>query len=246
MNVQLFLTPFPLHRADLQDRTVLVIDVLRSSTSICAALSSGARGIIPTAEPGESAELRSKLGADNVVLAGEREGVKIENFQHGNSPTEFTPEVVKDKNVILCTTNGTGIFGKADAAAHVISGGLVNITLVCAAIAKWGKDLVIVCSGRQGGFSIEDTLCGGMVIDKLNKEHGCGVLLDDAASLAQLLFREMGASLGQAVAEGEHGRFLASIGLAGDIEICTAIDSIPVLPVLQDGRLVIFDQTTSA
>lgn len=242
MNVQLFLTPYPLQRIDLQDKTVVVIDVLRSSTSICAALSSGARGVIPTAEPGESAELMSKLGADNVVLAGEREGVKIVNFQHGNSPAEFTAEIVKDKNVILCTTNGTGVFGKADTAAHVVSGGIVNISRVCSAVVEWHKDLVIVCSGRQGGFSIEDTLCGGMMIDKLNREHACDVMLDDAASLAQLLFREMGSSLGQAVAKGEHGRFLASLGLADDIEICTAIDSIPVLPVLHDGRLVAFDQ----
>lgn len=241
MNLELLLTPFPLDKADLQNKTVVVVDILRSSTTVCAALIAGARGVIPTTGPGESGDLWTRLGPENAVLAGERQGVKIESFQYGNSPAEFTPETVGGRNVILCTTNGTGIFGRTGGAGRVVSGALVNISSLTAEVAAWGNDVVVVCAGREGGFSIEDTLCGGMLIDRLNITSGEHVTLNDAGSLARLLYDEMGSSMRQAVAQGEHGRFLASIDLERDIDICTEIDSMPIVPVLKDGRLVRLD-----
>jgi 2-phosphosulfolactate phosphatase len=238
MNVQLQLTPYPLQKTEVKGKTVVVIDVLRSSTSICAALLAGARSVIPTAKPGESGELYAKLGTETTVLAGERQGVKIENFQFGNSPTEFTPETVGGKNLILCTTNGTGIFGLAGGAAMVLAGGMVNVSVVADAVAKAGRDLVIACAGREGGFSIEDTLCGGLLLDRLRRVHDCELVLNDAGSLARLLFNESADALHKAVLQGEHGSFLVSLGLADDVAICTEVDSMPILPVLRDGRLV--------
>ena len=238
MNIQLLLTPYPLDRADLEGKIVVVIDVLRSSTTICASLLAGARGVIPVAEPGEAGELRAKLGPETSVLAGERQGVKIESFQFGNSPTEFTPETVAGKNVILCTTNGTRVFGMTTGAGQVYSGALTNVSSVADAIMAESKDTIIVCSGREGGFSIEDTLCGGLLIDQLAGQQHCIVTLNDAGSMARLLYRERKDSLPEAIAQGEHGRFLASIGLGGDVRLCSQVDAMPVLPVLKDGRLV--------
>lgn len=246
MKVQLYLTPRPLDAAALENKTVVVIDVLRSSTSICAALLAGARSVIPTAEPGESGELWSKLGAENAVLAGERNGVKIDNFQYGNSPAEFTPEAVGDRHVVLCTTNGTGVFGKVGKASRVVSGGIVNLGRVGEVVAGWGNDVAVICSGRENGFSIEDTLCGGMLIDRLNNRHGCAVSLNDAGSLAQLMYREMGSNLVGAIAQGEHGRFLASLGFGDDVEMCSTADSMPVVPILEDGRLVKLNSTAQS
>jgi len=238
MNIQLLLTPDPLERAELEDKTVVVIDVLRSSTTICASLLAGARAVIPTSGPGEAGALRAKLGGDSAVLAGERNGVKIENFQYGNSPAEFVPETVGGKHVILCTTNGTSVFGRVVRAGQVLSGALVNISSVAEAIAQQNKDTVIVCSGREGGFSIEDTLCGGMLIDMLRQKHGCELILNDAGSLARLLFRDRQESLKEAISQGEHGRFLTQLGMSADVELCSRVDIMPVLPVLKDGRLV--------
>ena len=241
MNVQLLLTPHTLDYVELEGKTVVVIDVLRSSTTICASLLAGARGVIPVAEPGEAGELRAKLGPDASVLAGERGGVKIENFQFGNSPTEFTPESVSGKSVILCTTNGTRVFGMASHAALVFSGALVNASVVAEAVATADVDTVIVCSGREGGFSIEDTLCGGLLIDRLTHKHGRRLVLNDAAALARLLYQERKDALKDAIAQGEHGRYLAGLGLAGDVELCSRVDSMSVIPVLKDGRLVRLD-----
>lgn len=238
MKVQLLLTPHTLDHVDLEGKTVVVIDVLRSSTTICASLLAGARGVIPVAEPGEAGELRAKLGTDASVLAGERQGVKIENFQYGNSPGEFTPETVAGKNVILCTTNGTRVFAMTAGAGSVYSGALVNVSSVAEGIMAVMKDTVIVCSGREGGFSIEDTLCGGLLVDHLAGRTRGGVTLNDAAAMARLLYRDRKMSLRDAIAEGEHGRFLASIGFAGDVGICSQVDTMPVLPFLKEGRLV--------
>ncbi len=238
MNVQLLLTPHTLDHVELEGKTVVVIDVLRSSTTICASLQAGARGVIPVAEPGEAGELRAKLGSEGSVVAGERNGVKIENFQFGNSPAEFTPATVAGKNVILCTTNGTGVFGMTTGAGQVYSGALVNITSIAEEVARLAQDSVIVCSGREGGFSIEDTLCGGFLIDMLAARQSEGIKLDDAGELARLLYRERKDKLKEAIAGGEHGRFLASLGMATDVALCSRVDSMPIVPILRDGRLV--------
>jgi len=241
MLANVFLTPIPLNKADLERKTVVVIDVLRSSTTICACLLAGARGVIPTEDPGDAGELRTRLGADAAVLAGERDGFKIENFQYGNSPAEFTSATVGDKTVILCTTNGTGIFARTAKAETILCGGLVNISRVAEEVARIDQDLVVVCAGREGGFSVEDTICAGMLIELLRTSHRKQILLNDAASLALMLYDRTRTSIPRAIAEGEHARFLASLGFADDVDLCTRVDSMPVLPLLKDGRLVKLD-----
>jgi len=245
MNIKLFLTPLPFERANVSDKTVVVIDVLRSSTSICASLKAGARGVIPTAGPGEAAEMRSKLGGDNALLAGEREGVKIENFHLGNSPLEFTEAAVRDKYVILTTTNGTAIFNKANKARLIISCGLVNVSRAAQKAAGENRDLMIVCAGEEGGFSIEDTLCGGMLIHLLSSVHKKDVTLSDAGSLALLLYRANKTAIRQSIAQGEHGRSLSEIGFKEDVRFATEVDALPVLPVLKDGRLILENDADS-
>lgn len=241
MRIDLFLTASPLTKADVIGKAVVVIDVLRSSTSICAALENGARGVIPTDGPGQAVEMWTKIGPETAILAGERDGLKIDNFNLGNSPAEFTPEIVAEKLVIMTTTNGTRIFDEAASAKLVLACGLINIGPVTDQLARAGYDIVIVCSGRQGGFSLEDTLCGGMIIDQFETRHGVSLQLNDAASLSLLLYRSNQDNLTQAIANGEHGRYLRTIGFESDIETASRVDSIKVVPVLKDGRLVKMD-----
>ena len=239
MHIKLYLTPSPLNRADLADHTAVVIDVLRCTTSVCAALEAGAKGVIPTVGPGEAGDMWTKIGSEMAVLAGEREGIKIENFLLGNSPSEFTSAVVEGKFVVMTTTNGTRAFVEASPAELTISCALANISRVSERVVAEGRDLAIVCAGREGGFSIEDTLCGGMLIDQLSSKHRQDVELNDAGSLARLLYRSSRTAIRQSIAQGEHGRHLARIGFAHDVDRAADIDSIPVLPVLRDGRLVL-------
>ncbi len=238
MNIELYLTAVPFTEANIEDKTVVVIDVLRSSTSVCAALLAGARGVIPTDGPGEAGEMRLKLGADNTILAGERNGVRIDNFELGNSPSEFTEESVGGKFVIMTTTNGTSIFKKTAKAELVLSGGLVNASKVVEKIAQSDKDLVIACSGQQGNFSIEDTLCGGLLIDLLTTQYQKTQKMNDAATIALQLYQNNVNNLRETIEKGEHGQYLASIGFKNDVSTATLIDSMPVRPVLKDGRLI--------
>ena len=238
MNVELYLTPVPLGKASFENKTVAIIDVLRSTTSICAALTAGAKGVITTDGADKAVEMRTKIGAESSVLAGERGGVKIENFHLGNSPLEFTKEAVGDKFVIMTTTNGTPLFAAASKAEPVIATALVNISRVAQRVADEDRDLVIACAGQDGNFSIEDTICGGMLINLLGERHRRRLHVNDASSLALLLYLNSRDSIRRNIEEGEHGRFLASIGFSRDVETAVAIDSMPVLPVLRDGRLV--------
>jgi 2-phosphosulfolactate phosphatase len=238
MNVDLYLTPLPFSRVSLDKRTVVIIDVLRFTTSACAALMAGAKGVVPCVGPGEAGEMWSKIGADLAVLAGERDGKKIENFELGNSPLEFTEEKVGDKIVVMTTTNGTSVFNRLHNAGEVFCCGLVNVSLVANRVASIQENVAIVCAGRDGGFSIEDTLCGGMLIHLLMTTHKKRVTMSDAGSLALLLYRSNRTAIKQTIQQGEHSRFLAELGFAADVEVAAEVDSMPVLPVLREGRLI--------
>ncbi len=238
MNIELYLTALPFADANLEGKTVVVIDVLRFSTSVCAALMAGAKGVIPTGESGEAAELRAKLGSDTTVLAGERRGVRIDDFDLGNSPAEFTESSVGGKFVVMTTTNGSAMFKKTSKASLVLTGGLVNASKIVEKLKKDSKDLVIACSGHKGNFSIEDTLCGGLLIGRLFSNGNSGHRLNDAASMALQLYQNNSDSLYETIEKGEHARFLSGIGFKDDIYSATEIDSMPIRPVLNDGRLI--------
>ena len=106
-------------------------------------------------------------------------------------------------------------------------------------VAQAGQDLVILCAGQDGDFSIEDTLCGGMLLHKILTDWKMELELNDAAELGLLLYRSNSRVLKQTIARGEHGRYLAKIGFGSDVEAAVEIDSIPVLPISRDSRIVL-------
>lgn len=242
MNVQLYLTPIPFSGNEISDKTVAVIDVLRCTTCVSAALMAGARGVIPTSGPGEAADMWTKIGPEMAILAGERNGIKIENFQLGNSPAEFTGGVVGGKLVVMTTSNGTAAFMEATNAALTLSCSLTNVSKVAARIAEEGRDLVITCAGMTGQFSIEDTICGGMLMHLLATEKKIKLTVNDAGSLALLLYRSNKTALRQTIAQGEHARFLSRLGFETDVTAAAACDTMPVLPILKDGCLAPADE----
>lgn len=242
MRVDLFLVPGSASEERLNGRTLVMVDVLRASTTICQSLRSGARAVIPVERPGEAAELRARIGIEDTVLGGEREGIKIENFDLGNSSLEYTESRVKGKTVILTTSNGTQCYLKSNTSGLIITCGLVNVSRVAQKVTEAGRDLAILCAGTKGDFSMEDTLCGGMLIHKLLEAEKLELKLNDSASVALLLYRDNSESLKIAIAGGEHGRYLAELGFSTDVDVASEPDSIPVLPVLNDRRIVL-DET---
>lgn len=239
MKIDLLLTPQPLPQFNLEGKIVVVIDVLRSSTTICAALKAGAKGIIPVNGVGQAGERRNMLGSDVALLAGEKDGVRIDNFDMGNSPQEFNAEVVSGKIVVMATTNGTAPFAEVNKADFTFACGFVNISAIADRIAGSNRDLIIVCAGQAGAYSIEDTLCGGMLAQLLQTNFGLVTEFSDGASLASLLYDANREDISKTVHGGQHGRHLNAIGFANDIDIATAIDSISVIPILKNGQILL-------
>ncbi len=241
MNIDLYIIPGKHKERRFENRVVVNIDVLRASTSICKALKEGARAVIPVEESDEAAEMRQKIGHDDALLAGERGGLKIENFDLGNSPLEFNEDIIKGKTIIMTTTNGTRSYKASVSSSYSLTGAFVNISAVTDFVAHTDIDTSILCAGNDGDFSIEDALCGGMLIHKLIHEKGRGVSLNDAAGLALMLYENNRDDLNRAISGGEHGRLLAEIGFAEDVRLASQPDSLSILPIYKDNRIVLND-----
>ncbi len=232
MRVDLHFTPHQIDELALRDKTVVVVDVLRASTSIATALNNGAKEIIPVTTVERAVKISGNLFGDYVLRGGERNGKMIEGFNLGNSPFDYSEEKVKGKAIIFSSTNGSMAIEKARFARHVAICGFVNIALVTEFMKELRQDFIIVCAGNNGMFSLEDSVCAGMLVHKLSEDDGVELLLSDAAIAATMLYRGHSRSLLKMIKNSEHGKYLASIGFADDLPVCAGVDTIPVLPQL--------------
>ena len=216
---------------------VVVVDVLRATTTIATALANGAAGVIPVAEPEDAIALGNRLGRDRVLFGGERNSLRIQGFDLDNSPASFTEAAIGGKTVVLTTTNGTRALRAVTNAASVRAAALVNRTAVADALAHEDGNIVIVCAGEVNGFALEDALGAGALVDTLLTLIG-DVELFDGARAAALLYRAVAGRLADAVASADHAQALAKNGFAGDVTRCAALDTLVVVPTLRDGVLV--------
>lgn len=241
--IELFFVPAEIPESYLKDKLAVTIDVLRACTTVAYAFANGARSAIPAEEVEEATKLLASLDRRSTLLCGERNGLKIKGFDLGNSPLEYTKDVVGGKTLIMASTNGTPAMARASVAKVQLLCSFVNIGLVAEALkgaegeAGGGTDVAIVCSGRMGRMAIEDVVCGGMLVHLLD---GAGLAdlhdgANDAAIAARDLYLKHAESLDTMVEECSHGRYLASIGFSADLGVCSRLDSVPVLPVLADG-----------
>jgi 2-phosphosulfolactate phosphatase len=234
MRIEVFFTSQQTDEMYLRDKTVVVIDVLRASTTIARALHNGAREIIPVTTVEAAMKIVGNLFGDVTLLGGERGGKKIEGFHLGNSPMEYTEERVKGKAIVLSTTNGSQAMVKARYAKEMIVCGFVNMSCVEKFLSEPARDFVVLCSGSGGGFSLEDAVCAGMLIQRMIIEHGKSeVVYGDAGAASLALYKQHGKSLQRMLANCEHGEHLAEIGFGGDLNVCAEVDSVPVIPQLR-------------
>ena len=212
---------------------VVVIDVFRASTTITAALAGGARFVLPVADVEQAMKLAEPYAENEVLLGGERECQRIEGFQLGNSPREYTREVVAGKVIIFTTTNGTRALNAAKDAATVIVGGFVNFSAVADAVA--GHEAVtILCAGNNGRLSLEDFACAGGLVARLARKES---QLDDAALAARAAYKNLKTDLVRTLVATEHALRLADLGFRADLDFALKVDSLPVVPRLNEGRI---------
>jgi 2-phosphosulfolactate phosphatase len=235
MRIDCHFTPSPVDELALRERTVVVIDVLRASSTIITALANGAREVIPASTVEAAMKIAGNLGPDQALLGGERNGRTIPGFDLGNSPAEYVASRVQGKSIIFSSTNGSQAMVKARYAAELVIGAFLNMAEVAAFVRERSKDFVVLCSGRNGGFSLEDTVCAGMLIARVAEE--LDPVLSDSAVAAMSLYRSLGRGILKMMRGSDHGRYLEEIGFGGDIRYCAGVDTLPVVPLLEGNVL---------
>lgn len=243
IHVEVFFSPALVDELTLRRKNVVVIDVLRASTTIATALCNGAKEIIPVATIENAVKVSGSLFGDVTLRCGERNGRIIDGFNLGNSPLEYTENAVKGKIIILTTTNGSVALVKGKFAKNLIVGGFTNISKVVAFLKTLKEDFSILCAGKQENFCLEDTVCAGMLLAKYMKSVR-NVSLNDAGRAAVSLYEKHGKNIAAMLEQTDHGKFLIEIGFGDDLRVCGAVDSIPVLPVMSGNIIRLKDSLT--
>jgi 2-phosphosulfolactate phosphatase len=242
MRLDVWFSPLGLTPGEVQGRTVLVIDILRAGTAMCAALHHGARAVLPVASTEEALRLAQTLGSEDVLLAGERNCVRIAGFALGNSPLEMTPEVVRNKNIIMTTTNGTPALFATQGAQAVYPAVAANLTSAGRRAAEvWARDhdLLILCAGRENRFSLDDAYCAGRLVLEALGGHKRRKGLNDAALASLDLVRRYGTRFERPLRFSRAGQDLAALGFDHDVDDASRIDAYPALLNYHERRVTV-------
>jgi 2-phosphosulfolactate phosphatase len=240
MRLDVFLSPAGLTPSEVAGRSVFVVDVLRTTTTICAALFHGARGVVPVGSVEEASRLAQTLGPGDVLLAGERNSEPIEGFALGNSPLEMSETVVRGKTLVLTTTNGTAALLAAQGAAEVYVAAAVNLSVAGARareILAERKELVILCAGKEAQFGLDDAYTAGRLLLLAQSGSRRRKGLNDGALAAVDLVRRYGVRWERPLQLSAAGRQLSALDRRDDVADAARQDAYPVLPVLRDRRI---------
>ena len=229
MKLNVHLLPDSLTQADLSGSAAVVIDVLRASTTIAHALVCGAPCVVP-ADSIESARETAANSERQVVLGGERGGVRIEGFDFGNSPFEYTEQSVGGKSVVFTTTNGTRAMLMSASAERILVGSFVNQQSILEELRGWGGPIHLVCAGTNGSISGEDVLFAGSLARGIAATGGQCVEVNDEARIAMDFFRTNSGRLLDTIRASYGGRNLIKLGYDRDIERAASVDWCRIVP----------------
>jgi 2-phosphosulfolactate phosphatase len=242
MKLHVAFAPGGLTPATVQGRTVFVIDILRATTTMCAALTHGAKAIIPVASTEEALRLAQTIGSTDVLLAGEKDCVRIPGFHLGNSPLEMTETAVRGKTLIVTTTNGTKALLAAQGAAAVFAVGAANLTLAAEKareVIEKDESVLVVCAGRNGAFALDDGYCAGRLAAATLGSRKPRRGLNDAAIASLDLVRRYGDRWERPLTYSRAGRELIHLGFRDDVLDAARLDAYPVLAHFHDRRVTL-------
>ena len=218
------LSPAQLSLFDLKGKVVVIIDVLRATSTINAALANGVKEVIPVSTIEKGLEYKDK----GYIVGAERNGKKYGGFDYGNSPFEYMSEEVKGKSVVLTTSNGTRALKMSQAADEIITASFLNVNGVIKYLKNQAKDIILFCSGWKDRFSLEDTMCAGSIAQGLADSTTTNA---DSTFAAIHLYTSHANNLFEALQKSAHFHRLSHNGMLKDIEYCVkenTYDSIPV------------------
>ena len=239
--IEVVLTPALLPLYQVTGKTVVVIDILRATSSMCVAFKTGVNKILPVSTPEECSLFKDF----DFLCAAERNAVKLPGFDMGNSPFEFQNPLIKDRNIAFTTTNGTKAIkqSKELGAAQIVVGSFLNLDVICNWLLNQPNDIILLCAGWKDKVNLEDTLFAGAVIAQLKNNI---TLHCDSGLMAEQLYISMKDSLEIDVRKSSHAqRFKALHAAEDDVQFCLQLNSAPVLPIMQ-GEYLVNMQTQTA
>ena len=234
MRIEVYFTPEEVRASHLAGATAVVVDVVRATSCIVEAIANGARAVHPAVSVEEAVSVQAARNGpgDRALLCGERGGLRIEGFDLGNSPAEFTAAAVGGRRLVMTTTNGTRAFAAAHPADRVLAASFLNRTAVAEAVSE-DAAVAIVCAGKEGRFSLDDAVCAGHIVRALLDRAAVSVKLADGAVAARDLAAVHDISAGM-LAGTAAGRALVEVGLGGDLALCARADRHQIVPMMYD------------
>jgi 2-phosphosulfolactate phosphatase len=239
MKVEVAFTADEVQYRDKGNKIGVVIDVLRATTSAVMALKNGCSSFIPITSIEEAREASKGFEKGRVLLGGAKRGVKVQGFDLGNSPDDYQGEIVRGKDVIFTSSNGTKAMHQLQSARKVLVASFLNISAVFNELLTLNTDVLIACSGDFGVFSLGDAVCAGMIVDKLSETLSDRLETSDAATVTQILYGVHKKDIHKMLFESEWGQYLVGLGLEKDIDTCAQVDITPIVPQFKDGVILI-------
>lgn len=233
-NLEVIVSPALLPYYQVANKTVVIIDILRATSSICVAFKTGVEKILPLASV-EECRLFKEF---DFVIAAEKDAIKVDGFDLGNSPFEFENPLLAGKNIALATTNGTKAikFANEQGASKIVVGSFLNIDVLCNWLIEQQHDVILLCAGWKNKFNLEDTLFAGAVVSKI--EHSFQFDCDSALA-AKLLYKNNEKDLENLVRASSHAkRFKLQHFQTDDVHYCLQMNTAPVLPILAGSYFV--------
>jgi 2-phosphosulfolactate phosphatase len=235
MKINVLLSPYNVDEPYFTGKNTVVIDVLRATTVIVNAINNNAKEVIPVDSVDFALKVSGGAFSGQTLLGGERNTKMIDGFNLGNSPEDYTEEIVSGKTVIIYTTNGSKAIVKAKYSENLIVGCFNNIGAITEYIVNLNQDFEILCSGASGKFCIEDTVCAGKIIELVLKKVP-DLELSDSASASLILSRSFSSVLSM-LKECEHGKKLIENGFEKDITFCSNLNTVSIIPAYNSGIL---------
>ena len=241
MKLNVLLSPLNADELYFTQKTTVVIDVLRASTTVISALSNGAKEVIPVGTVEFAVKVSGGMFGGQTLIGGERNTKRIEGFALGNSPLEYTRETVENKTIVFYTTNGSKAIARAKFSNELFVCSFNNLLGMAQHLIKLNKDVEILCAGHNNLFSLEDTVCAGMLVGRI-KRLNRSVKISDSSIAAQVLYEKFGDDIPKMLDNTEHGKRLIQNGFKKDIEYCSRYNITKNIPYFDGNALKLLDQ----
>ena len=235
MKVDIIISADDIVESKIEGKIAVVIDMFRATSVIVTALNNGCNGVVPYLTIEDTIQHANKITREEYVLGGERNAVKIDGFDASNSPLEYTAELIKDKTLLMTTTNGTRTLVKATNAKRILIGAMINAKAVSKRLVELNEDVVIINAGTHGSFSMDDYICSGYIINEI-LNYDQSVELTDIAKTANIIYGGHKDILSY-VKEASHYSVMKSLKLDADIEYCIKKSIINIVPEYNDGKI---------